>query len=93
MSMMQLLFWLSAFAVGYVYVGYPVLLLIWASLRPARTRRVPAARAEAPRVSIVMAARNEAARLGHTGEQRRLLAKGLTLLGGKPWTELNDFAA
>jgi cellulose synthase/poly-beta-1,6-N-acetylglucosamine synthase-like glycosyltransferase len=62
-SMMQLLFWLSAFAVGYVYVGYPVLLVVWASLRPARTGRMPEARAEAPRVSIVMAARNEAGRL------------------------------
>src|SRR3954463_164139 len=60
---MRLLFWLSALAVGYVYIGYPVLLFAWASLRPARTRRKPQAGAALPRMSIIMAVRNEAARL------------------------------
>jgi cellulose synthase/poly-beta-1,6-N-acetylglucosamine synthase-like glycosyltransferase len=73
LSMMRLLFWLSALAVGYVYVGYPALLVIWASLRPARTRRVPPARAEAPRVSVVMAVRNEAARLAARIDNLRAL--------------------
>jgi cellulose synthase/poly-beta-1,6-N-acetylglucosamine synthase-like glycosyltransferase len=61
--MMRVLFWMSALAVGYVYVGYPVLLVIWASLRPARMRRAPHDQTEPPRLSIVMAARNEAERL------------------------------
>jgi poly(3-hydroxybutyrate) depolymerase len=33
----------------------------------------------------------EAARLGRTGDQRRLLAKGLTLLDGRPWTDADDY--
>jgi len=33
----------------------------------------------------------EAARLGKNGEVRRLLAKGLTLLAGKEWTDALDF--
>ncbi len=35
---------------------------------------------------------DEATRLGQNGELRRLLAKGTTLLAGKPWTEELDFA-
>jgi poly(3-hydroxybutyrate) depolymerase len=35
---------------------------------------------------------NEALRLGKTGEARRLVAKGLTLLGGRPWTDTSDYA-
>jgi dienelactone hydrolase len=34
----------------------------------------------------------EATRLGRTGEIRRLLAKGTTLLAGRPWTDAVDFA-
>jgi poly(3-hydroxybutyrate) depolymerase len=34
----------------------------------------------------------EAARLGQDGELRRLFAKGMTLLAGKPWTDELDFA-
>jgi biofilm PGA synthesis N-glycosyltransferase PgaC len=59
---MRLLFWLSALAIGYVYVGYIALLFVWAKIRPRaiRTSSDPAA---VPRISIVIAARNEAARL------------------------------
>jgi poly(3-hydroxybutyrate) depolymerase len=35
----------------------------------------------------------EAARLGRNGELRRLYAKGVTLLNGRPWTDEADFAA
>ncbi len=35
----------------------------------------------------------EAARFGRSGELRRLYAKGMTLLNGRPWTEEADFAA
>src|SRR5262245_50181673 len=34
----------------------------------------------------------EATRLGRTGEIRRLLAKGTTLLAGRPWTDDADYA-
>ncbi len=34
----------------------------------------------------------EATRLGRIGEVRRLLAKGLTLLGGNEWTDVLDFS-
>ena len=33
----------------------------------------------------------EATRLGKTGEIRRLLAKGTTLLAGRPWTDVADY--
>jgi len=32
-------------------------------------------------------------RRGHTGEVRRLLAKGMVLLSGRPWTDVADFNA
>lgn len=35
----------------------------------------------------------EAARLGRSAEYRRLLAKGMTLLAGKPWTDVADYGA
>src|SRR5947208_5070812 len=35
----------------------------------------------------------DAGRLGRTGELRRLFAKGMTLLAGRPWTEAADFNA
>jgi poly(3-hydroxybutyrate) depolymerase len=35
----------------------------------------------------------EASRLGRSGELRRLYAKGVTLLAGRPWTDAADFAA
>jgi len=34
----------------------------------------------------------EAARLGRNGELRRLFAKGLTLLSGRPWTDMADYS-
>ena len=35
----------------------------------------------------------DAARLGRNGELRRLFAKGLTLLNGRPWTDVTDYTA
>jgi poly(3-hydroxybutyrate) depolymerase len=35
----------------------------------------------------------DAARLGRNGELRRLFAKGMTLLAGRPWTDETDFAS
>src|ERR1700691_2786620 len=60
---MQLLFWISALAIGYVYVGYPALLVVWAKWRPRPIRTSADPDAVLPRISIVIAARNEAARL------------------------------
>jgi cellulose synthase/poly-beta-1,6-N-acetylglucosamine synthase-like glycosyltransferase len=56
------LFWLSTALILYAYIGYPCALAICARLapRPARKRRYGA---DAPGVSIVVAARNEARRL------------------------------
>jgi cellulose synthase/poly-beta-1,6-N-acetylglucosamine synthase-like glycosyltransferase len=56
------LFWLSIALVLYAYIGYPCALAICARVipRPVRKRRFGA---EAPGVSIVVAARNEARRL------------------------------
>jgi cellulose synthase/poly-beta-1,6-N-acetylglucosamine synthase-like glycosyltransferase len=60
---MIVLFWISAAIVGYVYVGYPCLVALWARLADRRPRRAPFAEGRWPAISIVIAARNEAARL------------------------------
>lgn len=64
---MRWTFWISAFVAAYVYVGYPLLLAAWAPVaRRARARRRqsgPPAVPAMPSVSIVLAARNEAAAL------------------------------
>jgi cellulose synthase/poly-beta-1,6-N-acetylglucosamine synthase-like glycosyltransferase len=60
---MRLVFWLSTLTVAYVYAGYPVLLAVWARLRPRPVPRAAEAAAALPTISIVIAARNEAARL------------------------------
>ncbi len=54
--LMKLVFWLSVAVTLYVYVGYPALMAIWARLAPRPVRRLPIT----PRISIVIAARNEA---------------------------------
>jgi cellulose synthase/poly-beta-1,6-N-acetylglucosamine synthase-like glycosyltransferase len=61
---MESLFWVSLAVVAYVYVGYPALLAVWARVarRPVR-RRTPRDAAEWPAVSVIIAARNEGARL------------------------------
>lgn len=66
---MEALFWVSAVFIAYVYVGYPALLGVWAALK-RRTHPAPAgdstddvADGRLPGVSVIVAARNEAARL------------------------------
>jgi biofilm PGA synthesis N-glycosyltransferase PgaC len=61
---METLFWVSVLVVAYVYAGYPALLALWARVagRPARKRAVHESRAW-PAVSVIVAARNEGARL------------------------------
>jgi len=58
----RLVFWWSAAMIVYVYAGYPLLLALWARL-VGRRRAVRAGISAPPGVSIVIAARNEAARL------------------------------
>jgi biofilm PGA synthesis N-glycosyltransferase PgaC len=70
---MTALFWISALIVGYVYVGYGCLLAVWARIADRRPRRVPYKDGEWPSISIVVAARNEAARL--PGRIANLLAQ------------------
>jgi cellulose synthase/poly-beta-1,6-N-acetylglucosamine synthase-like glycosyltransferase len=66
---MRLLFWISALTIGYVYVGYPALLIVWAELKKRHCGLRPSTGAIGtpqtlePSVSIVIAAHNEAARL------------------------------
>lgn len=61
---METLFWVSAAIIGYVYLGYPVLLGAWARLARRAPRKRPIDDAGAwPAISIILAARNEAARL------------------------------
>jgi cellulose synthase/poly-beta-1,6-N-acetylglucosamine synthase-like glycosyltransferase len=62
---MESLFWLSVFLVLYVYVGYPLLVAAWGKLaHPSAVRGLPFPQGAWPSISIVIAARNEAHRLG-----------------------------
>lgn len=60
---MEIVFWTSAFVIAYVYAGYPLLLEAWARLRPRPARKQGFADGHWPAISIIVAARNEAARL------------------------------
>jgi cellulose synthase/poly-beta-1,6-N-acetylglucosamine synthase-like glycosyltransferase len=59
---MSLIFWGAVATILYVYAGYPALLRLRARLRP-RPVRAAEAGSDTPGISIVIAARNEAARL------------------------------
>ena len=50
------IFWASAAVVLYVYIGYPVLLLVWSRLRPKPVHQHLAE----PPVSVIIAVRDEA---------------------------------
>ncbi|HEX6463770.1 MAG TPA: hypothetical protein VFZ98_04935, partial [Vicinamibacterales bacterium] len=60
---MIVVFWISAVIAGYVYLGYPCLLALWARLTDRRPRRAFFSEGHWPSISIIVAARNEAARL------------------------------
>ena len=51
----EVFFWLSALALGYTYVGYPLLLFIVSTLRPRAIRSAP----QTPSVSVIITAYNE----------------------------------
>src|SRR3954468_22151429 len=61
---MDRVFWFSAFVIGYTYLGYPLLLAAWARAARRPTRKADVRRYRNwPAISIVLAVRNEAARL------------------------------
>jgi cellulose synthase/poly-beta-1,6-N-acetylglucosamine synthase-like glycosyltransferase len=51
----EIIFWLSAAALGYTYAGYPLLLLIMSRLRPREVRRADFT----PAVTVIITAYNE----------------------------------
>jgi cellulose synthase/poly-beta-1,6-N-acetylglucosamine synthase-like glycosyltransferase len=51
----EIVFWLSAAALGYTYAGYPLLLLIMSRLRPREVRRADFT----PTVTVIITAYNE----------------------------------
>lgn len=61
--MVRAVFWSSALFIAYVYLGYALLLLVWTRLRGPRTGGRADGTDILPRLSIVIAARNEARRL------------------------------
>lgn len=62
MSVMESLFWTSAALVVYIYVGYPILVMLLARLLGRSVRRAP----NCPSVTVLIAARNEAACIRET---------------------------
>jgi poly-beta-1,6-N-acetyl-D-glucosamine synthase len=58
-AILVVLFWGALALTVYVYLGYPTLLAVWARVAPKPVRRSPVT----PRISIIVAARNEAASL------------------------------
>jgi len=55
--MVSILFWVSLGLIGYIFVGYPMVLALWSAARPRRWRQ----QACEPNISIVISAYNEAA--------------------------------
>ncbi|HEX8179982.1 MAG TPA: glycosyltransferase family 2 protein [Pyrinomonadaceae bacterium] len=51
----QIVFWLSVAALGYTYVGYPLLLIVLSRLRPRTVKRAE----QTPTVSVIITAYNE----------------------------------
>src|SRR5262245_32515267 len=60
---MEILFWLSVLIVSYVYVGYPLMLAAWGRVAPRPVRQTGFRNGSWPSISIIVAARNEAAQL------------------------------
>ena len=57
-GMMEILFWGSLIAICYAYAGYPLLLLLWPWKKKIRSSPME------PRISILIAVRNEARAIG-----------------------------
>ena len=59
MTVLAVIFWLSAGLIVYTHVGYPLLLWLLVRLRRARRRKPSATAGELPRVSLIVAAYDE----------------------------------
>ena len=68
----RLLFWASTAAIVHTHVGYPASLWVLAKVR-GRGSRVAGRGSQLPRVSLIIAARNEAAVIGRKIENARAL--------------------
>jgi cellulose synthase/poly-beta-1,6-N-acetylglucosamine synthase-like glycosyltransferase len=66
---MKFLFWFSALFILYTYAGYPLLLFVWSRLFPRKVRKAPLS--PEPRVSVVIAARDEEWHMGSRIENLR----------------------
>jgi biofilm PGA synthesis N-glycosyltransferase PgaC len=60
LSQLSIVFWGSLALLAYVFLGYPLILAAWSRLKPHPWRSQPFE----PSISIVIAAHNEAARIG-----------------------------
>ena len=82
MRAIEIIFWVCAAGVAYAYVGYPLLLLCLARLRPRPVRRAePGAAPRAlPSVSVIIAAYNEEHRIASRRDEfaATLGAEGIT---------------
>jgi len=72
----EIIFWLSAGALFYTYVGYPLLIALVSTLRPLRVKRAD----YSPSVTMIITAYNEEAALAflayvNTPPARTILAK------------------
>jgi biofilm PGA synthesis N-glycosyltransferase PgaC len=56
---MLVVFWLSTVMIVYAQIGYPLLMRLWARLRPERARPEPWPEDDLPRVSLIIPAYNE----------------------------------
>ena len=86
----------AAFALIVPVTASPQALTNLSSLRVGYNTRKATVRPEGElktQIDAVDAALLEATRLGRTGDIRRLLAKGTTLLNGRPWTDETDYAS
>jgi cellulose synthase/poly-beta-1,6-N-acetylglucosamine synthase-like glycosyltransferase len=68
---LEIVFWCCVGLLVYTHAGYPLTLLVLSRLR--RTRPLPAAAAELPSVSLIVAAYNEAAVIEHKVHNARAL--------------------
>jgi poly-beta-1,6-N-acetyl-D-glucosamine synthase len=62
---METLFWASILFIAYVYVGYPLLLIVWSRVAGRAVRHPDGSAAGYPSISVIIAARNEAPRLSY----------------------------
>ena len=84
---MEILFWVSVFVIAYVYVGLPgAARRLGAARGPAGRARRPFAAGSWPSISIVLAARNEAARLpgAHRQPARPALSRAAARSSSSP---------